>query len=1181
MKKLFTFILVTLLATTVAWADNVYVKVTSKDQLVAGNKNKYILVRNYESGSTKTVYFAGKYGSYFKPVAKTVSEFSDSYDLDALRVSGVNELVLGEAVEPEEPKEAWTFMTNTTNSSGLNYFVAHDVEYNNNYDERFTTITSENNVKAEWQIAETSNGFVVTKKVKKVEDDVVVEVKMGVIGQKTIITDTSSKRIYFYEEGTQTDFVLYVQMPESESSLEVSPTELNLDTYESGTFSGTFTVTGKNLVEDVTITLDEDESDEGFTITPTNITAAAEINQTVTVSYTGTAPKARAKVQVTSGDLTEVVLVEVDIPGTLEVSTDNLNMGYYNSASFTLSGSYLAEDVAISVKDGSDPGFTVTPTSATIVDGTLADTEVTVSYDGLTDASATIVITSGTLTKEVNVTAQAFTIYIDKTSTGYFYAWNSEGEPNAESPGVEIVADNFEKTATVDGIECYAYRFNGEGAGIVFSDNNGHQTETITPEAGKVYKYISGNNWCTTPLSFALTETSTGYIYVWDENATDENDKYEPLGAMPGTPMEHFEMGELVRPVTVDVRVSSVNTTYNPFVIFSDGNDQTDALELIAGKVYSFPDEEGIEINETNFPDPIFRQYVAETYDLNGSGVLTPNEINKARKMTLLTSNDPEYANISTLQGIEYFTELTWLNTSGLDNVTAIDLSHNVKLDSVWIGMAITSIDVSMLTKMTELNLKDATKLTGAIVDLTNNNLLKLLNMADNCGRYNLIMGLDNTKSQLHVITTPHQYYEGNVLNLEGCEELYYLNVQNCRLEHLNVKGCKVLGDRSLGGNALNTVFHIYQNYLRALDLEGVNLSYNYNLTNKDAPYASLFPKTEYIAHSAYNDQFPPTLTPNVALVYHDRWAATPNYTYLVYVRLDENKNDKDPKTGKPVPTLNELFRQEAQERLKNADIPIEEVVAQIDNVADPGFDYHRVKLWSRFATTKDGPVLDKVHGTTEIHALTGVSEVNWSESETMPDLSQVDPTHVLGNVLSLGMYTVPCGHDRRYHETSGAEGTTAEVEPAYVGGTVSYLYSTLDWTKEPDETPDGPSKLPMRDGGTEPDGIDDDVYDSYNGTAITAETAYYTGITVQKNAVVKKYDNAIPFDFDWKVKLTNDPESIVTAIEGIHSDLPALIEEIQYYNVMGQMSHKPFDGVNIVVTRYSNGTTTTKKVIR
>jgi hypothetical protein len=36
----------------------------------------------------------------------------------------------------------------------------------------------------------------------------------------------------------------------------------------------------------------------------------------------------------------------------------------------------------------------------------------------------------------------------------------------------------------------------------------------------------------------------------------------------------------------------------------------------------------------------------------------------------------------------------------------------------------------------------------------------------------------------------------------------------------------------------------------------------------------------------------------------------------------------------------------------------------------------------------------------------------------------------------------------------------------------------------------------------------------------------------------------------------------------------------VTYYNVTGQQSSKPFDGLNIVVTRYNDGTTDTAKVL-
>ena len=40
-------------------------------------------------------------------------------------------------------------------------------------------------------------------------------------------------------------------------------------------------------------------------------------------------------------------------------------------------------------------------------------------------------------------------------------------------------------------------------------------------------------------------------------------------------------------------------------------------------------------------------------------------------------------------------------------------------------------------------------------------------------------------------------------------------------------------------------------------------------------------------------------------------------------------------------------------------------------------------------------------------------------------------------------------------------------------------------------------------------------------------------------------------------------------------------VQCVQYVNAMGQVSDRPFDGMNIIVTRYTDGTTTTTKVMK
>lgn len=530
---------------------------------------------------------------------------------------------------------------------------------------------------------------------------------------------------------------------------------------------------------------------------------------------------------------------------------------------------------------------------------------------------------------------------------------------------------------------------------------------------------------------------------------------------------------------------------------------------------------------------------------------------------------------------------LTWLHIYNQSTYTELDLTQNLTLDTIEIQSCNKLVQPKVspdLTTLQKFLIAACPKIKDCTFDFSKNTDMREITIGTASGTptsgteptlnpaysgfNNIIKGVGSQMKKIRYICTEGQRYDGDTLNLSGCDQLHNLDVMNCKLNKLVVKGCTKLGNIDNGTETdvrnTNSQFFIPGNYLRSLDLTGVTLPYNYNISTKSKVP---FKDTEFVRHYSYNAQISPELTPNVALVYHDRWAETPNYTYLVYVRLDKNENDKNSE-GKVVPTLNELFNQEACEK-RNSDPKI-----------DVAFDYKRVKLWSRFTTSQDGPVLD-VHGTKEIHAISGVEAPTWTNEE-YPDLTQVDPTHVLGNILSLGMYTVPCGHDRRYHETTGAEGTTADVEDAHVGGTVSYFYSTREWSKATETPQDEPAPMPRRANGT---GADLDTYESYNGEPVadaTAERDYYKGLTLlQDNTVVEQYNNTIPFNFDWEVMLNNKPEQIVTAIDSVRGDQVALIQEIQYYNTLGMMSHKPFEGVNIVVTRYSNGTTTTTKIVK
>lgn len=107
-------------------------------------------------------------------------------------------------------------------------------------------------------------------------------------------------------------------------------------------------------------------------------------------------------------------------------------------------------------------------------------------------------------------------------------------------------------------------------------------------------------------------------------------------------------------------------------------------------------EESLLAINETTFPDTIFRSYVLKNFDTNGDGSLSTEERN-----SVIAIIAPEDSALASLQGIENFPllqSLTFLNTG----VTEVDLSSNKKL---------TFIDCSS-SPVTNIVLPDDTKLS-------------------------------------------------------------------------------------------------------------------------------------------------------------------------------------------------------------------------------------------------------------------------------------------------------------------------------------------------------------------------------------------------------------------------------------------------------------------------------------
>lgn len=89
----------------------------------------------------------------------------------------------------------------------------------------------------------------------------------------------------------------------------------------------------------------------------------------------------------------------------------------------------------------------------------------------------------------------------------------------------------------------------------------------------------------------------------------------------------------------------------------------------LAASVYADEPESaagGVEINEVNFPDAAFREYVKQ-FDTDGSDALSASEISS---VTAIGNSEKGFLNnVTDLRGIEYFTSLTLLNCSD-NNIT-------------------------------------------------------------------------------------------------------------------------------------------------------------------------------------------------------------------------------------------------------------------------------------------------------------------------------------------------------------------------------------------------------------------------------------------------------------------------------------------------------------------------------
>ena len=257
--------------------------------------------------------------------------------------------------------------------------------------------------------------------------------------------------------------------------------------------------------------------------------------------------------------------------------------------------------------------------------------------------------------------------------------------------------------------------------------------------------------------------------------------------------------------------------------------------------------ETDIKIDNTNFPDQLFKEYVEKEFDTNIDGTLSKEECDAVKKIDVSFEKHGYNDNpIKSLVGIEHFQNLESLNFCN-QGVRKIDLSKNLKLKTLDCTFnSLNNLDVSYNTELTEL-ICERIGLYNLFLD-RNEKLVKLDCTNNKLSKLNL-----NKNTELIDLTCTSNYIEslnlGNNtkltsidckqnaikdLDLSKNKELTYLNCSQNKLSNLNLENNPLITKLSISrndgfkelklakDNKLDTLYCTYMG-LEKLDLSNCN----------------------------------------------------------------------------------------------------------------------------------------------------------------------------------------------------------------------------------------------------------------------------------------------------------------------------------------------------------------------
>ncbi|MBR2699604.1 MAG: InlB B-repeat-containing protein [Clostridia bacterium] len=238
-------------------------------------------------------------------------------------------------------------------------------------------------------------------------------------------------------------------------------------------------------------------------------------------------------------------------------------------------------------------------------------------------------------------------------------------------------------------------------------------------------------------------------------------------------------------------------------------------------------DDRVVEINQTNFPDDAFRQYLLDNKDQDKDGWLSEREIWNTTYLSFgeMMIYDPQtgtYQNknyvVKSLKGIQFFTKLNSLHCNG-SQLTELDLSANTELQTLGCSNnALKTLNVKNCSKLGYLNCS-GNQLTE--LDLSDKSTLWGLNCYDNqltslnisgCSNLENINCVGNKITALDVSGSPNLYElfctnnQLTALDLSNMPNLERVNCADNNLATLTVSNNPILYKLDCRRNALATL---------------------------------------------------------------------------------------------------------------------------------------------------------------------------------------------------------------------------------------------------------------------------------------------------------------------------------------------------------------------------------------